>query len=373
MIRQAIFICLSLLIYSCSQKGERFIDASKESLLKHANNVQIWKFPNFHLIELGNKKTDFSKYVFYSGEIPDSIRTNSSYIKIKTPVQRVVSNSTTHLSMLDALQGLDCLKGFAQTQFISAPAIIDRVKNGQIKEVGHNSELNIEEILAVRPQLVLTSGLVNNSPAINQLNAMGIPVLSVMDYSENSVLGKAEWIKLFGLMLNKEGESIKLFNNKKKIYDSLIGLMELTEIRPTVMSGTIYGGSWFMPGGKNYNSSLINQAGGKYIYEDDESNGWLNLDFEEIYTKAYDSDLWIGAANFSSLDEMIEIEPRYANFKAFENNQVYTYTARVNENGANDYFESGNINPEKVLADHIKILHPELLPDYDLYYYVRLE
>lgn len=202
---------------------------------------------------------------------------------------------------------------------------------------------------------------------------MGIPVLSVMDYSENSVLGKAEWIKLFGLMLNKEGESIKLFNNKKKIYDSLIGLMELTEIRPTVMSGTIYGGSWFMPGGKNYNSSLINQAGGKYIYEDDESNGWLNLDFEEIYAKAYDSDLWIGAANFSSLDEMIEIEPRYANFKAFENNQIYSYTARVNENGANDYFESGNINPEKVLADHIKILHPELLPDYDLYYYVRLE
>ncbi len=78
-------------------------------------------------------------------------------------------------------------------------------------------------------------------------------------------------------------------------------------------------------------------------------------------------------ADFKSLDQMKDVDARYADFKAFKNKKVYTYTARVNEAGANDYFESGNVKPDLILADHIKILHPKLLPNYKLYYYKKLE
>ena len=109
------------------------------------------------------------------------------------------------------------------------------------------------------------------------------------------------------------------------------------------------------------------------MFENQRGSGWLNLDFEIVFSKGWDADFWIGVANFSSLEEMKGMDERYAGFEAFKNKNVFTYTARVNENGANDYFESGQMNPDRLLADHIKILHPQSLPDYELYYYKKLK
>ena len=80
-----------------------------------------------------------------------------------------------------------------------------------------------------------------------------------------------------------------------------------------------------------------------------------------------------GVENFKTLKELLDSDERYGEFEAFKKGNVYTYMNRVNDKGANDYFESGNVNPDRLLADHIKIMHPELLPDYELYYYLKLK
>lgn len=128
-----------------------------------------------------------------------------------------------------------------------------------------------------------------------------------------------------------------------------------------------------MPAGKNYGANVIASAGGDYLWKENEETGWLNLDFEIVFEKAWDADYWIGVSNFNSLKELKDSDERYGDFEAFKKGAVYTYMNRVNEKGANDYFESGNVNPDRLLADHIKIMHPELLPDYELYYYLKLE
>lgn len=64
---------------------------------------------------------------------------------------------------------------------------------------------------------------------------------------------------------------------------------------------------------------------------------------------------------------------RYANFAAVKTGNVYNNNARINNSGGNDYWESGTSNPDIVLSDLIKILHPEILPNHQLVYYRKLE
>ena len=192
------------------------------------------------------------------------------------------------------------------------------------------------------------------------------------DYMENSAIGKAEWLKFVSVFFDKEELANTYFDDLVIRYKFLQA--KVTKVSTiSVFSGTLYGGTWYMPGGKNYGALLFSESGGDYVWSDYTSVGWLNIPFESVYEKAHSTDVWIGASSFQSLDELEDADSRYADFKAFKNKKVYSYINRVNEVGANDYFESGTINPDLILADLIKILHPELLPDYELYYYKRLQ
>ncbi|MFY0627508.1 MAG: ABC transporter substrate-binding protein [Reichenbachiella sp.] len=370
MINRALYFHLVVFICSCSQH-KKTINSDNSNILTFSEQIVIEEYGAYHLVKLKDQNA-WTEFVLYNTSIPDHIDQNNSLVKIKVPVESIVSNSTTHLSFLEALGSMKILKGFAQTNFISSQLIIERVENGDIIEIGNNTQLNVEEIININPQLVLTSGMQGKNGLKTQLNSMGINIMGIADFSENSLLGKTEWIKFFGYLVGKEERAIDIFNEKVFAYDSLKKLVE-PNLLPKVMSGSLYGGNWFLPGGENYNATLIAESGGFYLWSDDKESGWLNLDFEVVYEKAHDADVWIGAASFSSLKEMNDVDERYSNFKAFKQSEIYTYTGRVNKAGANDYFESGNMNPDRILADHIKILHPEILPNYELYYYTKLE
>jgi iron complex transport system substrate-binding protein len=144
-------------------------------------------------------------------------------------------------------------------------------------------------------------------------------------------------------------------------------------VKPTVLSGIVYGDAWFMPAGKNYAARLFNDAGMDYLWKDTESNGFLELSFESVYTKAKDADLWIGVGSFNSLQEIQVTESRYTLFKPFKQKQVYTYNARKGAKGGSEFLELGYLRPDLILKDLVKIAHPELLPDYNLFFHKKLE
>ena len=118
---------------------------------------------------------------------------------------------------------------------------------------------------------------------------------------------------------------------------------------------------------------LMEDAGASYLWSEDNSSGSMTLDFESVYDRSLDADYWIDTGIWSSLDEAKADDERYFDFVAARSGNVYNNNRRVNEWGGNDYHESGIVHPEDILADMVKIFHPELLPEHEFVYYQQLE
>jgi iron complex transport system substrate-binding protein len=137
--------------------------------------------------------------------------------------------------------------------------------------------------------------------------------------------------------------------------------------------GVVYGDTWFLPGGQNYAAKLAKDAGCNYLWGDDTSNGYLELSFESVYEKARNADLWIGVATFKTLKEISDADHRYTRFKPFKQKQVFNYDARLGAKGGSEFMELGYLRPDIILKDLVKITHPHLLPQYNMYFHRKLE
>ena len=142
--------------------------------------------------------------------------------------------------------------------------------------------------------------------------------------------------------------------------------------RPSVLVGTPFQGTWHVSGGDGYQARLIADAGGAYLWSDDETRGVLSLDFETVYAEGLDADLWLHAYGWDSSESALRNDSRMADFAAFRDGRVYNNDLRISEGGGNDYWESGSLRPDLILADLVHILHPHLLPEHELYFHRRL-
>jgi len=186
-------------------------------------------------------------------------------------------------------------------------------------------------------------------------------------------LSRAEWGKFIALFFNKEAQAEQVFTQTAAQYEKLAKLAASVRMKPTVVVNVNYQGTWYMDGGKTYVAQFLEDAGATYLWADNSDVGEVMLSFEEVFNKAADADYWINTGFWNSAREALADDERYGEFAAFKNNHVYNNNARSNAKGGNDYFESGIANPDVILEDLIKIFHPELLPDHQLYYYHQLE
>lgn len=292
---------------------------------------------------------------------------------IFTPINSIVCTATTHLPLLDYLGESDKLVGFPSLDYVSSEKIRKRIDEGNVQDIGVDLGLNIEGIAVLKPDMLMGYTLTGNYGQYSKIEKLGVPVVMNAEYLEEHPLGRAEWIKFMALFFNKEEEANDVFNMIEKNYTSTIALVEKFTSRPTVMSGIVYGDAWFLPGGKNYNARLMQDAGYQYLWEADSSNGFLQLSFETVYEKAYAADYWIGVASLNSLEELKNADIRYTKFDAFKNKLVYTYDARKGAKGGSEYLELGYLRPDIILKDLVKIAHPELLPEYQLYFHRQLQ
>jgi iron complex transport system substrate-binding protein len=376
------FIISALILFSCSSPSEKNkLDDSSTNIVSqqlsidYASAYDVEYRGEYKIVTINKPwqgSNDTIVYILRHKETSPNLEIEKLGKTIIIPIEKIVCNSTSQIVLIEKLELLDRLTGFPQTQYIYSPDILARVKDGSILEVGVEAKLNIESILGLDPDVLMAFNTGKENRQLSRLEDLGIPIVINADYMETSVLGKAEWLKFVAVFFDKEEIANSYFDDLVSRYDSLKarvnGLVPIS-----VFSGTLYGGTWYMPGGQNYGAVLLSESGGDYLWSDDTNVGWLNIPFESVYEKAHSADVWIGASNFKNLKELADSDSRYADFKAFKNKKVYAYTNRVNSVGANDYFESGTINPDLILADHIKILHPELLQDYELYYYKKLE
>ncbi|MBN1285869.1 MAG: ABC transporter substrate-binding protein [Anaerolineae bacterium] len=295
---------------------------------------------------------------------------------IEVPVKTTVSMSSPELPRLEVLGALDTLIGIDVIMYINNPAVIEKFDAGELVEIGEGPSVNVEMALDAQPDIVIATGMGNPDwDAHPLLVEAGIPVVITADWVETSPLGRAEWIKFTAAFYNREAAANTTFDEVAADYEAMVALTaDLPEdARPTVFNNTPFEGTWYVSGGKSYAARLFADAGADYLWADDESTGSLYLDFETVFEIAADADFWLSPGMWTSLDDGLATDDRFTEFASFQSGQVYNNDARVNASGFSDYYESGALHPDLILADLIKIFHPDLLPDHELVYYRQLE
>jgi iron complex transport system substrate-binding protein len=371
-------LSFSFLVSACDKKSTHqsaIAEGPTKTSLKYAEGFSVSYHGNTKMVEVKypfQGATSGYKYLLIpKGEpVPDH---DPDVKVVSIPLASIVCTSTTHLPLLDYLGESEKLTGFPSTDYISSEHIRKRIDGGHVQELGVDKGINLEILAMLKPDIVMGYTMNSDYGQFKKMEELNIPVVINAEYLEKHPLGRAEWIKFMALFFNKERQADSVFQTIEKSYLQTKALADNSKTRPTVLSGIVYGEAWFLPGGQNYASRILKDAGCQYLWEEDLSNGYLELSFESVYEKAHDADLWIGVGNSASLKDIEAGDHRYVRFKPFQTKQIYTYDARKGAKGGSEYLELGYLRPDIILKDLVKIAHPEVLPGYELYFHRRLE
>lgn len=359
---------------SSTKSPEEGSPEKKTIQIKYAEGFEIDAFDGFKTITLKNPWPGADKTFTYAlvekyGAVPNPEKFDAV---VEIPVKRIVVTSTTHIPSLEMLGVNESLVGFPGLDFISSEKTRQRISEGKVTELGKNEDLNTEILIDLSPDAVIGFAVDGNNSTFATIEKTGTPVLYNSDWTETSPLGKAEWIKFFGVLFNKENEADSIFNNIEMEYLSAKRIASETMEKPTVIAGAMYKDVWYMPQGDSWGAQFIADANGDYLWKDSKGTGSLSLNLESVLDKGQNAELWLGPAQFTSLEEMKNSSPVYAQFKAFKNGSVYTYSMKKGATGGLLYFELAPNRPDLVLKDMIKMLHPHLFENYQLYFWDKL-
>jgi iron complex transport system substrate-binding protein len=296
-------------------------------------------------------------------------------IVVETPIRTLVGLSSMHVALVDFLGAADVLVGLGNLKYASAPRVRQRIAAGKIMEAGQGKELHNEQLIAQHPDLVMATGWPGEGLTRYQtLQAAGVPVMINSEWVESTPLGRAEWVKVVAALLNKEDLVNQKFGQVVREYQRLAALGRRAAKKPSVVVGLPFKDVWHVPDADSYMAQFLRDAGTTYQWDKTKSaQGSLALSFEAVAPVALAADYWLQTGTATTKAEIAAQDARYAAFAPFKTGRLYNNNRRTNAQGSNDYWESGAVRPDLVLSDLIRILHPELLPTWQLYYYQQVK
>ncbi len=382
-------IFLYLLFVSCKEKTitNNNINNTTNEISKPLKNLEISYakgfsvsyYPDYKLVTV--LKSGFAspkpiQYALIKRGKPKPNNLPQDAVVIEIPLQSIVCLSTTHAPLLNEIGEIDKIIGFADIKYSGIEALQKQAKNGKTKDVGgQNGVTNTELLISLQPNAVMSY----SEKDYYTLSKLGQKVLINTEYLENSPLGRAEWIKFGAVFFDKEDLAAQFFRKVENNYHAIKKEVEQVKTQNTTKQvqsifGTIpYSSIWYMPAGQSFAAILWKDAGYSYPWAATEGTGSLQLSIEEAIIKAQNADIWVNVANFSSIKELIATDSRFSNFKAVKTKQIYNCNKRMTSGGGNEFYEYGVIRPDIVLKDLVKVLHPELFKDYELFFYQKLE
>lgn len=363
------------IIVSC-QKNNKEIDNnySLKSKIKYAKGFDI-------INENGSKKliiktayqnsNNVFKYIIRNKQNKKTITTNGTVIS--TPIRKIVVTSTTHIPMVELLNEETSIVGFPYSKYISSKKTRKLIEENKIIEIGKESSLNTEILLNLQPELVVGYSVSSADKSLTTIKKAGINVIYNGDWLEETPLGRAEWIKFFGVLFDKEKEADSIFNSIEKNYLNAKKIALSAKSKPTVLSGAIMSKDiWNLPAGESYVAQFLKDANLNYLWQDTKGKGSLSLSFESVFDKGQSADYWIAPGYFTSKDQLLKSNKLYAKFNAYQQGKIFTPTIKKGKTGGVIYYELAGTRPDLVLKDLIKICNPELLPDYKLAFFEEM-
>jgi iron complex transport system substrate-binding protein len=384
----AFILCTLMLMQGCRSGSSETSEYSRthnvidsfphQVSIKHARGFTIDYFQNYKVVKVINpfeKTTDTTTYILLQRGATLPQNAGRATI-IEIPVRSLALTSSMHIGLLSYLDSEDVLTGLSSLQYVFSPKVLAMIDAKKVAEIGKEQGINEERLVAMRPDLLMTTG--NPGARVEQyalLSEAGIPVISNSEWVEKTPLARAEWVKLMAALLNKEELVNHKFADTEQRYEQLVHLASGVTKKPVILSGLNTKDVWYMPNGNSYMAQFFKDAGGNFPWKSTSDAGSIPLSFETVYPTALTADFWmnVGFDPNDTKSSILAQDTRYSDFKAFKIGNVFSYNNRVNARRSNDFFENGNVEPDVVLADLISILHPELLPKHKLVYYKQLK
>ncbi|MDG1803738.1 ABC transporter substrate-binding protein [Flavicella sp.] len=363
------------LFFSCTAPQKKD-SVSPHKTLKYAKGFSITQENGFQKITISNPYKNAEKKYEYllvpkEKKVPN---TNNNTQIIRTPVEKIIVTSTSHIPLLELLEKENTLVGFPNTNFISSPKTRKLVDHKQVKEIGKEEHINTEILLDLSPELVMSFAVDKPNKSFTTIQKMGIPILLNGDWLEETPLGRAEWIHVFGAIFNETKKADSIFTHIEQEYLKAKKIAShKVKTKPTILSGSIFQDVWYLPAGESFIATYFKDAQINYLWENTKGTGSLSLNFESVFEKGQHADIWIGCSMNETKEQLLNSNPHYAQFDAFKNNNVYTFAKYKGATGGMFYFELGPIRPDLLLKDIIKISHPELLPEYKTVFFSKLD
>jgi iron complex transport system substrate-binding protein len=277
--------------------------------------------------------------------------------------ERIVCTSATHIGFISELGFLDKVVGVTSPERIYSITDADRKR---ITNIGDDIQLNLEALLLCHPDVIIMSTYAQGDERAKQIESLGIPVIYCHEWMECSPLARAEWIRMFGAILGCRTKADSIYNAVSKAYSTY--RQSTPNVSKQIMSGMSWRGTWYVPAGGTFMGRLFKDAGAQYKYQNNPSTSSIPLNMEQALQDFEQADVWVGC-EANTLEELESIDQKHLWFKAYQNKQVYNFRKRSTPTGANDFWESGVVHPERLLHDLQNILKGDTS---ELYYTTRL-
>ncbi len=357
---------LILLFSSCEEnKQSNQVLTKRENQIRHAKYFQLIKNEKYNLLYIINPDNNKIEKKYALANDISTLKLQKDVILIKTPISKITCLTGTDIGYLDKINESEKITGVTDIKYVYNKIVKQNFQTKKVQSIQDLSQINPESLLG-KTQIISYSGFgkaPTNEDKLNKLNILCIPIY---DWRETNALGKAEWIKLFAILFEKEKEANSYFEQVEKEYKTLIASVKENKSLVSVLSGSLIGDSWYMPAGESFIASMFHDAEINYVNKNSKGTGSSAYSFEKVFKEHQASSIWINPG-FKSKKELINSNDKYKYFKAFKTDEIYCYSHNMNH-----FWEMGAIEPQKVLSDLIQIVHRGKVEKKNLYFYRKI-
>lgn len=324
--------------------------------LRFARYFQLWeRGAERMLLTFGPGGTADTTGIFVIGGNGPAAVLPRRAVRLAHPLGRVALMSTTHASFIAALGRAGAVAGCAHADRLRDPLVAALAQAGKLEELATADGLDRERVLMLGPDALFTYPYGNEG----NLKALGnLPVVPISEYLEKHPLGRAEWVRAFGVLLGRERAADSLFRGIAERYQTALDAVAGEKARPSVFFGSAWKGTWSVPAGNSYMAQLIGDAGGRYLFADRQAVGNIDLDIETALTVGAGARFWgriLDQAPPVTASDVAGDDARILGLPAFQGHGAFCANS-----SESDVFGQAGLEPDVVLLDLVGIFHPGL-------------
>lgn len=351
MVRILYFLCLAFLLLSCAEDRGSADAASCE----YARYFDI-------------RESAEGTFLFVISPYDGS----RDSLLIEEPCRNIICMSSSNVAALSEIGADSLVSAVSGIRYLTDPELRERWESGDLYDIGYEASLDYERIMKLDPDILVAYTVSGAEPPyLSKLRSLGIPLLVIYDHLESHPLARAEYVRLFGAMTGRMHIADSVFNAVRQRYEHLASESLLKDDPVRVLLNVPYSDVWYIPGGDNYMSRLIKDAGGKVLGAERGSASSRIISLENAYLLSLEADMWLNTGHCSTRSELSSIHQLFPEFGPLAAGRpIYNNTLRTTPEGGNDFWESGAVRPDLILEDLHRIFDGK---SDSLYFYLPLD